>query len=174
MRKRDLSRPSSISGTIGISIPRPAKKRVKTTAAATFTPSLAPQISPALLTEVVSTITVEAVKVVPPASSASSLPDLVKKFGQIKTKLQSPPTSFKSHLLQNARQIFEDWVKRDFTSSFSLKILCDPEKALIELYKAQLLSKAQYESFLSFFENLQALRDQHHKAEWAFNRVKCF
>ncbi|KAB2612494.1 hypothetical protein D8674_034810 [Pyrus ussuriensis x Pyrus communis] len=105
---------------------------------------------------------------------ATSLSQLVKKFGQIETKLQSPSPSFESPLLQNVRQIFKDWMKRDFNASFSLKILHDAEKALTELYNAQLLSKAQYESFLSFFENLQALRDQYQKAERAFNRVKCF
>ncbi|KAM0975931.1 hypothetical protein EV1_018672 [Malus domestica] len=65
-------------------------------------------------------------------------------------------------------------MKRDFTTSFSFKILHEAKKALIEIYKAQLLSNDQYESFLSFFKNLQALRDQHHKAEWVSNRVKCF
>ena len=78
----------------------------------------------------------------PPASSASALPELVKKFGQIKNKLQSPPSSSESHFLQDARQIFKDWMKRDFTASFSLKILYDAEKTLIELYKAQLLSRS--------------------------------
>ncbi|KAM1750646.1 hypothetical protein ACFX11_008861 [Malus domestica] len=103
-----------------------------------------------------------------------SLSELVKKFRQIKTKLQSLSPSSESHLLQNACRIFKDWMKRDFTASFSLKILHDAEKALTELYNAHLLSKAQYESFLGFFENLRALRDQHEKAEWASNRVKCF
>ncbi|KAM2724677.1 hypothetical protein EV1_027471 [Malus domestica] len=84
----------------------------------------------------------EGVRIVPSTSSSSSLPDLVKKFGQIKTKLRSPLTPFESHLLQNARRIFKHWMKRDFTVSFSLKILYDAENALIELYKAQLLSKA--------------------------------
>ncbi|KAM1432595.1 hypothetical protein EV1_014570 [Malus domestica] len=116
----------------------------------------------------------EGVITMPSASLALSLLDLVKKFGQIKTKLQSPSTPSESPFLQNARRIFKDWMKRDFTASFSLKILYDVENALIELYKAQLLSNAQYESFMSFFENLRASRDQHHKAERASNRVKCF
>ena len=47
-------------------------------------------------------------------------------------------------------------------------------RLLLSFTKAQLLSKAQYESFMCFFENLWALRDQHHKAERASNRVKCF
>ncbi|KAB2595672.1 hypothetical protein D8674_031122 [Pyrus ussuriensis x Pyrus communis] len=99
------------------------------------------------------------VREAPSTLSTSSLPNLVKKFGQIKTKLQSPSTSFESHSFQNARQIFKDWMKKDFTASFSLKTLHDAEKALIELYQAQLLSQAKYKSFLSFFENLRALRD---------------
>ncbi|KAM1179717.1 hypothetical protein ACFX2J_018711 [Malus domestica] len=65
-------------------------------------------------------------------------------------------------------------MKRDFTTSFSFKILYEAKKALIEIYKAQLLSNDQYESFMSLFKNLQALRDQHHKVERASNRVKCF
>lgn len=99
---------------------------------------------------------------------------MVKKFGQIKSKPQSPPMIFESHFLQDAHRIFKDWMKRDFMVSFSLKILYDANKTLIELYRAQLLSKAQYESFMSFFKNLWALRDQHYKAERASNRVKCF
>ncbi|KAB2603291.1 TMV resistance protein N-like [Pyrus ussuriensis x Pyrus communis] len=94
----------------------------------------------------------------------SSLPKLVKKFGQIKTKLQSFPPSVESFILHNARQIFKDWMKRDFTVSFSLKVLHDAEKALIELFKAQLL----------FFENPRTLRDQHQKVEQTSNKVKCF
>lgn len=50
-------------------------------------------------------------------------------------------------------------MQKDFSASFSLKVLHDAEKALIELYKAQSLSKAQYKFFLNIFENLQALRD---------------
>ncbi|KAM1179963.1 hypothetical protein ACFX2G_019474 [Malus domestica] len=99
----------------------------------------------------------------PPISLTLSLPDMVKTFGQIKTKLQYPPfASFKS------------WMKKDFSASFSLKVLHDAEKALTEIYKAQSLSKAQYESFLNFVENLQALKDQHQKAKRASNRVKCY
>lgn len=52
-------------------------------------------------------------------------------------------------------------MKRDFTASFNLKVLHDAKKALVEVYKAQLLLKAQYESFVNFFENQWALRDQY-------------
>ncbi|KAM1525096.1 hypothetical protein ACFX10_009604 [Malus domestica] len=65
-------------------------------------------------------------------------------------------------------------MKSNFTASFSLKVFYDAKKALTEIYKARLLSKAQYESFFSFFENLRALRDQHQREEWASNRIKCF
>lgn len=62
----------------------------------------------------------------------------------------------------------------DLIASFSLKALQDAEKALTELYKAQRISKAQFESFLNFFENLRALRDQHQKVESQSNIVKCY
>ncbi|KAB2615436.1 TMV resistance protein N-like [Pyrus ussuriensis x Pyrus communis] len=164
--KRDLPRPSFVSGVTEIPIPRLEKKRAKIFATTTSIPTPEIKAAPSVM--------VEGVRDVPPASSISSLLNLVKKIGQIKTKLRSPSSSSESPLLQNARQIFKDWVKRDFTASFSPKTLYDAEKALIELFKAQLLSKAQYKSFLNFFENLWALRDQHHKAERASNRVKCF
>ncbi|KAM1281985.1 hypothetical protein TB2_022233 [Malus domestica] len=98
----------------------------------------------------------------PPNPLAASLLELVKKFRQIKTKLQSPPSSAKSPLLQKAHQIFKDWMKNDFTASFSLKVLHDAKKALTKLYKAQSL---QHEFFLNFFKNLRALRDQHKKKQ---------
>lgn len=63
-------------------------------------------------------------------------------------------------------------MKKDLSASFSLKVFYDAEKALTELYKSQSLSKVQYESFLNFFENLWAWRDQHQKAKRASNRVK--
>ncbi|KAM1523463.1 hypothetical protein TB1_012840 [Malus domestica] len=63
---------------------------------------------------------------------------------------------------------------RDLLASFSLKALHDVEKAITELHKAHHLLKVQYESFLSYFENLRALRDQHQRAERQANRVKCF
>ncbi|KAM2774406.1 hypothetical protein COP1_019302 [Malus domestica] len=65
-------------------------------------------------------------------------------------------------------------MQRDFTAFFSLKAHQEAKKALSELYKAQQMSKVQYESFLSFFENLKALRDQHLLAERQANRVKFY
>lgn len=65
-------------------------------------------------------------------------------------------------------------MKRDFTTSFNLKVLHDAKKALTELYKVPSLSKALYESFLNFFDNLGELRDHHQKVERASNKVKCY
>ncbi|KAB2618375.1 TMV resistance protein N-like [Pyrus ussuriensis x Pyrus communis] len=78
--------------------------------------------------------------------SMASLLELVREFGQIQTKLRSP----------------------------SLKGLQDVEKALTKLHQAQQLSKVQYESFLNFFDNLRALRDQHQQVERGSNRLKCY
>ncbi|KAM2237454.1 hypothetical protein ACFX1S_012801 [Malus domestica] len=98
----------------------------------------------------------------PPLASTHAttfLPKLVRDFGQIRTRLRSPRHHSEPQLLQDARQAFREWMRRDFTAFLSLKAFHDAEKALTELYKAQLMSKAQYESFLNFFENLRALRD---------------
>ncbi|KAB2595725.1 TMV resistance protein N-like [Pyrus ussuriensis x Pyrus communis] len=150
----DLPRPPLTSGVMGIPIPRPKKK----TKVADVTSISTSESFPSLPIEAALSATAEGIGGTHPplvsTPSAASLPKLVKKFGQIKTKLQSSLSSSESPLLQNAHQIFKDWMKRDFTASFSLKILHDAEKALTELYKVQLLSKAQYESFLNFFENL--------------------
>ncbi|KAB2597484.1 hypothetical protein D8674_000404 [Pyrus ussuriensis x Pyrus communis] len=59
----------------------------------------------------------------------TSLPELVREFGQIKTKLRG----------------FNEWMQRDFIASFSLKALQEVKKALTKLYKAQQMSKVQYE-----------------------------
>lgn len=159
-------------GVTGTPIPRP-KKKAKTIAAASI-PTSIPASIPYLPTEAASSAITEGAREMPPTPPTSSLLDVVKKFKQIKTKLQSPSSASEFPLLVNARQIFKDWMKKDFTAFFSLNVLYDAEKALTELYKAQSLSKAQYEFFLNFFENLRALRDQHQKAEWVSNRVKCY
>ncbi|KAB2622774.1 hypothetical protein D8674_024956 [Pyrus ussuriensis x Pyrus communis] len=110
LRKKDLPCPPLVFGTTGISVPEPASKQTKTSATATSTSAstTAPVILPAPLTETTPTVTVEGAKGAPSILPTSSLLDLVKKFGQIKTKLQSPPTSAESSLFQNARQIFKD------------------------------------------------------------------
>ncbi|TQD82709.1 hypothetical protein C1H46_031744 [Malus baccata] len=160
VRKRDLLHPFLASGVTWASISKP-KERAKTTAAATSIPTPALAIFPTCLADVAPTVGE------PFRLSVSSLPDLVKKFRQIKTKLQSPPISSEFPSFQHASQIFKDWMKKDFTASFSFKTLHNTEKFLVELYHTQLLSHVQYKSFLSFFENLRALRDQHQKAERA-------
>ncbi|KAB2599039.1 hypothetical protein D8674_041197 [Pyrus ussuriensis x Pyrus communis] len=73
-----------------------------------------------------------------PISVTTSLLELFKEFRQLNTRL-----------------------RKDFSASFSLKALYDVKKAIIELHKADQLSKVQYESFLSYFENLRTLMDQH-------------
>lgn len=65
-------------------------------------------------------------------------------------------------------------MQRDFSALFSLKAFHDVEKAVIDFFKADRLSKAQRDSFLSYFENLRALRDQHERAERQANWVRCF
>ncbi|KAB2625706.1 hypothetical protein D8674_017366 [Pyrus ussuriensis x Pyrus communis] len=78
--------------------------------------------------------------------ATASLPELVKEFRQIRTKLRSS----------------------------SLKTLQDVERALTDLYQTQQMTKVQYVSFISFFENLKTLRDQHLKVERQANRVGCY
>ncbi|KAM2994419.1 hypothetical protein FF2_046393 [Malus domestica] len=65
-------------------------------------------------------------------------------------------------------------MQRDFIASFSLNVLQEAEKALTKLYQAQQMSKVQYESFLSFLENLRALRNQHIQAKRQSNRIKFY
>ncbi|KAB2622608.1 TMV resistance protein N-like [Pyrus ussuriensis x Pyrus communis] len=62
----------------------------------------------------------------------------------------------------------------ELVCEFSLKALQDVEKALTELYQAEQMSKVQFKAFISFFENLRALRDQHQRVERKSNRVKCY
>ncbi|XP_009353190.2 uncharacterized protein LOC103944450 [Pyrus x bretschneideri] len=107
-------------------------------------------------------------------SATTSLPELVKEFGQIVTKLRSTRRPYEPQHLQDQRRIFREWMQRDFSAFFSLKALQDAEIALTKLYQAHQMTKVQYESFISFFENLRALRDQHLKAERQANRVRCY
>ncbi|XP_018502252.1 uncharacterized protein LOC108867029 [Pyrus x bretschneideri] len=107
-------------------------------------------------------------------SATTSLPELVREFGQIVTKLRSTRRPSEPQHLQDQRRIFREWMQRDFSAFFSLKALQDAEIALTKLYQAHQMTKVQYESFLSFFENLRALRDQHLKAERQAKRVRCY
>ncbi|CAN6587049.1 unnamed protein product [Malus baccata var. baccata] len=102
------------------------------------------------------------------------LPELVREFRQIMTKLRSTRSPSEPQHLQDQRKIFREWMQRDFSAFFSLKAFQDAEIALTKLYQAQQMTKVQYESFVSFFENLRALRDQHLKAERQANRVRCY
>ncbi|XP_050147333.1 uncharacterized protein LOC126622606 [Malus sylvestris] len=145
VHKKELPWPPLASRVTGIPILRP-KKKVKIAATTSISAST-PKILPCLPTETAPSATAEGVgEMPPPLSSTLSttfLPELVKKFRQIKTKLQSPsPSSICLILLQNAHRIFKNWMKKDFTASFNLKIFHDAEKALTKLYNAQLLSKA--------------------------------
>lgn len=155
VRKSDLPRPPLISPAS-----KPTSKQVETTAATILT------FTSASLAETAPTIAFEGTTSAPLPSSAPSLPNMMKKFGQIKHKLQSSPTSHEFPLFQKARHIFKDWV--------SLKVLHYAEKALGKLHQARLLTQIQHKSFLSFFENLRALREQHQEAERSTNRVKCY
>ncbi|KAM1086311.1 hypothetical protein ACFX1Q_012746 [Malus domestica] len=107
-------------------------------------------------------------------STTTNLPELFEEFGQLETRLKFSKRSSESSGLQEQPRSFQEWVKKDFSASFSLKALHDIEKVTIELFKAGQLSKTQHDSFLSFFENLRALRDQHQRAERQANRVRCF
>ncbi|KAB2617250.1 hypothetical protein D8674_013119 [Pyrus ussuriensis x Pyrus communis] len=57
-----------------------------------------------------------------------------------------------------------DGAGMDFFASFTFKALQDVQRALIDLYQAQWMSKVQYESFISFFKNLRKQA----------NRVRCY
>ncbi|KAB2605648.1 TMV resistance protein N-like [Pyrus ussuriensis x Pyrus communis] len=91
VRKADLPRPPLASGVMRIPIPRP-KKKAKT---ATATSIYASESILSLPTEDVPSATAEGTREMPPTPLATSLPELVKKFGQIKTMLQSPSPSSK-------------------------------------------------------------------------------
>ncbi|KAB2615714.1 hypothetical protein D8674_022302 [Pyrus ussuriensis x Pyrus communis] len=81
--------------------------------------------------------------------ATTSLPERVRKFGQIRTKLRSLKYPSEPQHLQDQCRVFRQWMQRDFSASFSLKAL----------QKAERMTKVQYQSFISFFENLRALRD---------------
>ncbi|KAM1271982.1 hypothetical protein ACFX2J_032734 [Malus domestica] len=108
-----------------------------------------------------------------PFSKTANLPELFEEFGQLKTRLKSSKHSSPFGFPEQQR-VFQEWAKKDFSASFSLKALCDLEKVTSELFKAGQLSKTQHDSFLSFFENLRAFRDQHKRVKRQANRVRCF
>ncbi|KAM1179799.1 hypothetical protein ACFX13_019282 [Malus domestica] len=126
VHKGDLPHFSSVFEVTGASIPCP-EQRAKTAATTSPTSTLSFENLPILPSKVVPVVATESVRDMPPASSTTSLLDLVKKFGQIKNKLQSPPTISELPLFQRARKLFKDWRKKGFTASFSLKVLYDVE-----------------------------------------------
>ncbi|KAM1974002.1 hypothetical protein EV1_020039 [Malus domestica] len=69
--------------------------------------------------------------------ATASLPEQVREFEQIWTKLKSPKRPFEPQHLQDQRMVFREWMQRDFSASFSLNALQDAEKALTDLYQAQ-------------------------------------
>lgn len=75
-------------------------------------------------------------------STTTSLLELIKEFGQIRTKLKSPKHSSEpQHLLQDQGRLFREWMQMDFSASFSLKGFQDVERALTDLYQAQQMTK---------------------------------
>ncbi|TQD85549.1 hypothetical protein C1H46_028915 [Malus baccata] len=98
VRKAALPRPPLASGVMGIPIPRPKKKIKAATSTLTFGPH------PSIISKATpSTVATGSVRVLPPTltfiSVMASPPELVKKFMQIKTKLQSPPYPSEPQLL---------------------------------------------------------------------------
>ncbi|KAM1610001.1 hypothetical protein FF1_022096 [Malus domestica] len=110
-------RPPQATGASGIPILRPRK------VAATrsyFSSATADDIA---TTAVVS----NGVGVMPPPlaylPAIALLTEIIKEFGQIRTKLRSPMCHSKSQHIQDQRKIFREWMQRDFSASFSLKAL---------------------------------------------------
>ncbi|XP_050122548.1 uncharacterized protein LOC126600070 isoform X3 [Malus sylvestris] len=162
-------RPSRATEVSGISIPWPQR----VAAAESFHPAPAEvtHVDPAAPAFDYAGMTPSPLASLP---ATTSLPELVREFGQIMTKLRSTRRPSEPQHLQDQRRIFREWMQRDFSAFFSLKALQDAEIALTKLYQAQQMTKVQYESFVSFFENLRALRDQHVKAERQANMVRCY
>ncbi|XP_070674746.1 uncharacterized protein [Malus domestica] len=109
-----------------------------------------------------------------PSSDPAKLPKLFEALGRLETRLKSSTQPSATSMSSEQQQIFQEWAKKEFTASFSLKALCDLEKVITEFFKTGRLSKPQHDSFLSFFENLRALREQYQRADRQANRAKCF
>ncbi|KAB2597450.1 TMV resistance protein N-like [Pyrus ussuriensis x Pyrus communis] len=171
--KTELHRPPLASEVTGTPIPRP-KKKIKTTTSPSIITAPTSRAPPSVETSSLDAPS-EGAGTRPSfptsISSSASLLELFKVFGQLKTKLRSSRHPFASSGLQDQRRVFQEWSMRDFSSSFSLKALHDVEKAIIDLFKANHLSKAQYEYFLFYFKNLKALSDQYQRAERQANRL---
>ncbi|KAM1307466.1 hypothetical protein ACFX2H_009713 [Malus domestica] len=109
-----------------------------------------------------------------PSSDPAKLPKLFEALGRLETRLKSSTQPSATSMSSEQQQIFQEWAKKEFTASFSLKALCDLEKVITEFFKTGRLSKPQHDSFLSFFENLRAMREQYQRADRQANRAKCF
>nr|XP_028964104.1 uncharacterized protein LOC114826993 isoform X2 [Malus domestica] len=112
----------------------------------------------------------------PPSASPNpaKMPRLFEALGRLETRLKSSKHSSTTPISSEQQRVLQEWAKKDFTASFNLKALCDFEKIITESFKAGRLSKPQHDSFLSFFENLRALREQYQRADRQANRAKCF
>ncbi|KAM2538518.1 hypothetical protein TB2_023955 [Malus domestica] len=109
-----------------------------------------------------------------PSSDSTKLPKLFEALGRLETRLKSSTQPSATSMPLEQQRIFQEWAHKEFTASFSLKALCDLEKVITEFFKAGRLSRLQHDSFLSFFENLRALREQYQRADRQANRAKCF
>ncbi|KAM2066607.1 hypothetical protein ACFX1T_043061 [Malus domestica] len=109
-----------------------------------------------------------------PSSDPAKLSKLFEALGRLETRLKSSKQHSATSMSSEQQQIFREWAKKEFTASFSLKALCDLEKVITEFFKTGRLSRPQHDSFLSFFENLRALREQYQRADRQANRAKCF
>ncbi|KAM2531521.1 hypothetical protein PS1_000239 [Malus domestica] len=113
----------------------------------------------------------------PPHSASpnpAKMPTFFEALGRLETRLKSSKHSSATPISSEQQRVLQEWAKKDFTASFSLKALCDFEKIITESFKAGRLSKPQHDSFLSFFENLRALREQYQRVDRQANRAKGF
>ncbi|KAM1977743.1 hypothetical protein FF1_014284 [Malus domestica] len=106
--------------------------------------------------------------------SPAKLPILFETLGRLETRLKSSKQSSATPFSSEQKRVLQEWARKDFTASFSLKALCDFERIITESFKTGRLSKSQHDFFLSFFENLRALREQYQRADRQANRAKCF
>ncbi|KAB2594999.1 hypothetical protein D8674_030449 [Pyrus ussuriensis x Pyrus communis] len=67
--------------------------------------------------------------------AVGSLHELVREFRQNRTKLRSPRHLSEPQHFQDQHRIFREWMQKDFSAFFRLKVLQDAEKALTELYQ---------------------------------------
>ncbi|KAM1299031.1 hypothetical protein ACFX2F_025770 [Malus domestica] len=130
VRKSKLPRPHLTIGSTDISHPGIEKARGTET-----TPS-------------VGTTSLEETRVQnpPPASPFSKtakLPELFEEFGQLETRLKSSKHSSPSGFPEQQR-VFQEWARKDFSASFSLKALCDLEKVTSELFDRSIFMRLNW------------------------------